>query len=126
MDEGEGGFNKPWIIPVPVKIEAADVDSYVTYLVERLRGLENDQVRMTTRITVETRREVRTISFIYKSYQATTGNFYTKNYVFIEPSEGVYGVRLESAGGQDWAHETGTLVRLITMEWSNRPRSAWK
>ena len=122
MDKGEGGFNKPWIVPIPVKIEAAELDSYVGYTVERLRGFENDRVRRTSRITVETRGDVRVISFIYKSYQATTGDFYTKNYVFVEPSEGVYGVRLESAGSQDWAHETGTLIRRITMEWSNRPR----
>ncbi|MCX6647836.1 MAG: ABC transporter permease [Candidatus Bathyarchaeota archaeon] len=122
MDEGEGGFNKPWVVPVPVKIEAGDVDSYVGYMLGRLRGLETDQVRMTSRVTLETRGDARVVSFIYKSYQATTGNFYTKNSVFVEPSGGVYGVRLESAGGQDWAHETGTLIRLITMEWSNRPR----
>jgi len=120
--EGVGGFDKPWVVPVPLRLEAADVDGYVGYLVERLRGLEKDQVRMTSRIRVETRGEARVVSFIYKSYQATTGNFYTKNTVFVEPSGGVYGVRLESAGGQDCAHETGSLIRLITMEWSNRPR----
>ena len=122
MVEGQGGFNAPWVIPVPVKMEAADVDSYVDYMLGRLRGLENDQVRMTARVAVERRGEARVISFIYKSYQATTGNFYTKNYVYVEPSDGVYVVRLESAGGEDWAHETGTLIRLISMEWSNRPR----
>jgi len=122
MDEGEGGFDKPWVVTVPVEMEAAEVESYVGYMVERLRGLENDQVRMTSRITVKTRGYARVVSFIYKSYQATTGNFYTRNTVLVEPKEGVYGVRLESAGGQDWAHETGTLIRLITMEWSNRPR----
>ena len=122
IEEGEGGFNKPWGIPVPVKLQASDVYGYVDYMVERLRGLENDQVKMTSKITVETRGDTHFVSFIYKSFQATTGNFYTKNTVMIEPNEGVYRVRLESAGGQEWAHETGTLIRLITMEWSNRPR----
>jgi ABC-type antimicrobial peptide transport system permease subunit len=122
IEDGEGGFNKPWGIPVPVKLEASDVNGYIDYMVERLRGLENDQVRMTSRITVETRGDTHVVSFIYKSFQATTGNFYTKNTVMIEPNEGVYWVRLESVGGQDWAHKTGTLIRLITMEWSNRPR----
>jgi ABC-type lipoprotein release transport system permease subunit len=122
MNEGEGGFNMPWIIPVPIKLEAAEVEGYIGYMRDRLKGLENDQVRMTTKVAVETRGDKRVVSFIYKSYQATTGNFYTRNEVIIEPAEGVYIVRLESAGGQDWAHETGTLIRLITMEWSNRPR----
>ena len=122
MVEGQGGFNAPWVIPVPVKMEAADVDSYVDYMLDRLKGLEHDQVRLTARVAMERRGEARVVSFIYKSYQATTGNFYTKNSVYVEPSDGVYVVRLESAGGEDWAHETGTLIRLITMEWSNRPR----
>jgi hypothetical protein len=122
LEEGVGGFDKPWVVPVPVKIEPENVDGYVSYMLERLRGLENDQVRRTAKVTLEQRGDAKVISFIYKSYQATTGNFYTRNSVFVEPSGGVYGVRLESAGGQDWAHETGTLIRLITMEWSNRPR----
>lgn len=124
MAEGQGGFNTPWVIPVPVKMEAADVDGYVDYMLGRLRGLESDQVRLTARVALQRKEDARVISFIYKSYQATTGNFYTRNSVIIEPSDGVYVVRLESAGGEDWAHETGTLIRLITMEWSNRPRRA--
>ncbi len=121
MDEG-GGFNQPWTVPVPVKIEPTDVDSYIDYMVERLKGLESDQVRMTARVESERLGDARVISFIYKSFQATTGNFYTKNQVYVEPSDGVFTVRLESAGGEDWAHETGSLIRLITMEWSNRLR----
>lgn len=71
---------------------------------------------------METKGDARVVSFIYKSYQSTTGNFYTKNSVVVEHGEEGYKVRLESAGGQDWAHETGSLIRRIAMEWSNRPR----
>jgi hypothetical protein len=71
---------------------------------------------------VETKGDAKVVSFIYKSYQSTTGNFYTKNSVFVKPEEDGYKVRLESAGGEDWAHETGSLIRRITMEWSNRLR----
>jgi len=122
LEEGVGGFDKPWVVPVPVKIEPENVDRYVSYLLERLHGLENDQIRRTAKVILEQHGDAKVISFIYKSYQATTGNFYTRNSVFVEPSGDVFVVRLESAGGQDWAHETGTLIRLITMEWSNRPR----
>ncbi len=122
LDDSKGGFDKPWVVPVPVKLGAEEVDSFVGYLRERLRGLENDLVRVTSRVSVEERGEVRIVSFIYKSYQSTMGNFYTKNSIIVEPSEGAFEVRLESAGSQDYAHETGSLIRLITMEWSNRPR----
>ncbi len=122
LEEGEGGLDKPWVVPVPIRLEAEEVEGFVAYLEERLRALEGDQVRLTTRIRVESRGDARVVSFIYKSYQSTTGNFYTKNSVFVEPGEEGYKVRLESAGGQDWAHETGSLIRRIAMEWSNRPR----
>ena len=122
LDDSMGGFNKPWEVPVPVRLEPEEIDSFVGYLQERLRGLENDLVKVTSNIKVEERGTTKIVKFIYKSYQATTGNFYTKNSVIVEPREGAFVVRLESAGVQDYAHETGSLVRLIAMEWSNRPR----
>jgi putative ABC transport system permease protein len=122
LEEGEGGLDKPWVVTVPLKLEIPEVDGFVGYLEGRLHALENDQVRLTTRVRVEARGNTKVVSFIYKSYQSTTGNFYTKNSVFVEPGEEGYTVRLESAGGQDWAHETGSLIRQIAMEWSNRPR----
>jgi ABC-type antimicrobial peptide transport system permease subunit len=122
LDDSMGSYDKPWEVPVPVKLEPEEVDSFVGYLLERLRGLENDQVKVTSNIRVEERGMIKIVNFIYKSYQATVGNFYTKNSVIVEPKEGAFEVRLESAGNQDAAHETGSLIRLIVMEWSNRPR----
>jgi hypothetical protein len=105
-----------------VRLEPEEVDSFVGYLQERLKGLENDPVRLTSKVKVEERGMTKILNFIYKSYQTTTGNFYTKNSVIVEPRGGAFLVRLESAGIQDQAHETGSLIRLIVMEWSNRPR----
>jgi ABC-type lipoprotein release transport system permease subunit len=122
LEEGEGGFDKPWVVMVPLKLEAAEVDGFVAYLERRLHALENDQVRLTTRVRVETKGDMKVVSFIYKSYQPTTGNFYTKNSVFVELGEEGYTVRMDSTGWQDWAHETGSLIRRIAMEWSNRLR----
>ena len=123
LDDSMGGLYKPWEVPVPLRLEPEDVDSFVSYLLERLRGLENDLVRVTSNVRVEERGTTKIVDFIYKSYQtSTTGNFYTKNSVIVESREGAFVVRLESAGVQDQAHETGSLIRLIVMEWSNRPR----
>jgi len=122
LDDSMGGFDKPWEVPVPVRLEPEEVDSFVGYLQERLRGLENDLVKVTSNVKVEERGTTKIVKFIYKIDKTTTGNFYTKNSVIVEPREGAFVVRLESAGNQDQAHETGSLIRLIVMEWSNRPR----
>ncbi len=120
--EEAGEVDAPWMIPVPVRIEASEVDGFVEYLLGRLRGLERGDVRRTANIRVETRGEARVVSFIFKSPQSMTANFYTNNTVTVEPGAGGYEVKLASHGDFDWAHETGSLIRLIAMEWSNRPR----
>ena len=122
LEEALGGFNKPWVAPVPIKLDAADVDGFVEYLGERLRALEDNQVRKTKQLKVESRGDVRVVSFVYSSYQSTTDNFYSRNLIYVEPEGGSYKVRLESMGSPDSAYETGSLIRQIAMEWSNKPR----
>ncbi|MFA5868343.1 MAG: FtsX-like permease family protein [Candidatus Bathyarchaeia archaeon] len=119
-EAGEAGA--PWAIPVPMKLDSAEVDGFVEYLLKRLRGFETDQVRKTANIKTETQGDARVVTFIFKSPQSTTGNFYTNNTVRVEPRDGGYEVRLSSYGALDWAHETGSLIRLIAMEWSDRER----
>lgn len=105
-----------------MRLELKDVDGFTNYLLRRLRGFENGEVRRTANIKTEKRGDVSAVTFIFKSPQPSTGNFYTRNTVLIEPRDGGYSLRLESVGSQEWVHETGSLVRLITMEWSNRAR----
>jgi len=120
--EEAGGAGAPWAIPVPMKLEAAEVDGFVEYLLGKLRGFETDEVRKVTNLRFERQGDARVVTFIFKSPQSTTGNFYTKNTIRVEPNSEGYEVKLASYGALDWAHETGSLIRLITMEWSNRPR----
>jgi len=122
LDEALGGFNKPWVAPVPIKLDAVEVDGFVEYLGLRLRALEDNQVRRIGQLKVESRGDVRVVSFIYTAYQSPTDNFYSRNSLFVEPEEGSFKVRLESMGSQDSAYETGSLIRQIAMEWSNKPR----
>ena len=62
LDDSMGGFDKPWEIPVPVRLEPEEVDSFVGYLQERLRGLENDQVKVTSKVKVEERGTTRIVN----------------------------------------------------------------
>jgi ABC-type lipoprotein release transport system permease subunit len=121
IEEGNG-IGSLWRVPIPMRLEFEEVDRFTSYLSERLRELEDGQVRRTANIKIEKNEDASTVSFIYKSPQPSTGNFYTKNTVIIEPKDGGYSLRLESVSSQEWVHEAGSLVRLITMEWSNRPR----
>jgi hypothetical protein len=119
-EAGEPGA--PWAIPVPMKLDAAEVDGFVEYLLKRLREFEADEVTKTANIRTERLGDAWVVTFIFKSPQSTTGNFYTNNTVRVEPKDGVYGVKLASYGALDGAHETGSLIRLIAMEWSDRER----
>jgi hypothetical protein len=110
------------VAPVPIKLDAVEVDGFVEYLGLRLRALEDNQVRRIGQLKVESRGDVRVVSFIYTAYQSPTDNFYSRNSLFVEPEEGSFKVRLESMGSQDSAYETGSLIRQIAMEWSNKPR----
>ena len=84
--------------------------------------MEYNQVRKTKQLRVESRGDMIVVSFIFTSYQSATDNFYSRNSVYVEPEESHYKVRLESTGSQDSAYETGSLIRQITLEWSNKPR----
>ena len=121
IEEGNG-IGSSWEVPIPMRLELEDIEGFINYLLRRLQGFENGEVRRTANIKTEKRGNASAVTFIFKSPQPSTGNFYTRNTVLIEPRGGGYSLRLESVGSQEWVHETGSLVRLITMEWSNRVR----
>jgi hypothetical protein len=112
----------PWTIQVPIKLDTAEVDGFVEYLLKRLRGFEADQSQKTANIKVDRCGDAWMVTFTFKSSQPTIDNFYTKNVIRIELKDKEYEVRLQSQGALDWAHETGSLIRLIAMEWSDRER----
>ena len=116
---------EPWEITIPVKLLPEEVDDFVDFTVNALKTLEDDPVRSTSSIKVlDGVGDETGINFVYKATQSTVGNFYTKNTILIEKGtveEGVV-IRLRSYGEQDWAHATGSLIRMITMRWSTNPR----
>jgi hypothetical protein len=119
-DEGIGYF-EPFEITIPVRLLQEEVDGFVAFVVTALKDLEEDPVKSTSSIKVfESEGEQVKINFVYKAVGATTGNFYTKNSLLIERDgeNGEVEVLLKSYGDHDWAHATGSLIRMIAMRWS--------
>ena len=118
IDESSGGFDKPWNLDIPVILEPGEVESYLVFIEERLQRLTRHPVAKTTRIKLFM--EEMRISFIYRSVQASTGNMYTNNVLKIVPSdESEYAVIVESIGDLDWAHDVGSIIRRITLDYTS-------
>jgi len=119
IDSPEGGFFRPWTIPIPVRLVNDEVEPFVNFMVSALNKLNNDLVKSTSFVRVPLRSEEKTtITFAYKGPSSTSGTFYTKNTLLIDRSTQNILVTLDSWGERDWAHETGSLVRMIAMRWS--------
>jgi hypothetical protein len=123
IDRDSGGFHEPYRISIPLKLEAEEIDQYIEFIHRKLKGLENHPTQVTSSIKVDGAGEGKRIRFIYKSVQATTGNFYTRNELKItQLPNGEYGAELESLGDPNWVHVAGSLIRIMTMEYSTEDR----
>lgn len=121
IDRGSGGYMEAYRINVPVKLEAEEIEPYIEFIHGRLKRLEDHPLQKTSSIKLEGAGEERRIGFVYKTSQAATGNFYTRNELKITRLPGSeYGATLESMGDPNWAHVTGSLIRRLTMEYSTR------
>lgn len=123
--EGEtGGMGEPWVLTIPVKLTASEVETFTNFIYNRLVDLLTGDVRKTMNVKKRMEIDGNIVTFAYTSAQSTTGNFFTKNKVIIKKNEeGEFIVMLESQGDRAWAHETGSLLRQYAMAWSNRSRS---
>ena len=121
IEEGEKKIFEPYEIVIPVRLLPEDVDGFVEFVVRGLRKLEGDTLRTTSSIKVFEKTEEAEVhvDFVYKTVGAVTSNFYTKNSLLIERTpDGEVVVRLRSYGEKEWAHTTGSLVRMLAMRWS--------
>ncbi len=123
IDRDTGGYQEAYRIIIPLKLEAEEIDPYIEFIHVKLKELENHPTHITSSIKVDGTGEGKRIFFIYKSFQATTGNFYTRNeFKITRLPGGEYGATLESLGDPNWVHVTGSLIRSITMEYSTKDR----
>ena len=119
LDRKTGGFQQPWRVDIPIKLEAAEVKPYLDFIESKLLLLVNHPTQVTSSI----KRKEKTLGFVYKSFQTTTGNFYTKNTLRLFPLEtGEFGAVLECLGETEWVHVAGSLIRRITMDYSTDRR----
>jgi hypothetical protein len=119
LDRSTGGFQEPWKVAIPLKLQPEEVEPYIDYMYRRLERLQDHPTQITSSIKRFKEGDVRRITFIYKSVQATTGNFYTVNELLVAPlGAGEYGAELKSLGNFDWVHVAGSLVRRLTMDFS--------
>jgi ABC-type lipoprotein release transport system permease subunit len=123
IDRESGGFQEPYRIVIPLKLEAEEIDPYIEFIEMKLKVLETHPTQVTSSIKVEGAGEGKRMRFIYKSVAATTGNFYTRNELRITRlPNGEYGATLESLGDPNWVHVAGSLIRTMTMEYSTEDR----
>lgn len=119
IDRNAGGYQDPWNIVIPIKLQPEEVDHYIDFVHAALVKLKDHPTQVTSSIKLLDTENGRMISFIYKSIQATTGNFFTKNELYVEPISGEeYGARLDSLGDPNWVHVAGSLIRRISMDYS--------
>lgn len=123
IDRSTGGFQEPWNIDVPIKLDPGEVDVYLDYVEIHLQELQDHHTHITSSIKRRTEEDQSILSFIYKAVQTTTGNFYTRNTLRVAPTEnGEYGAFLESLGEPEWVHVAGSLVRRISMDYSTEKK----
>lgn len=120
IDRRFGGYQEPWRIDIPIKLESAEVDTYLDFVESKLLALSDHPIYVTSFVKRFELDGEKTIDFIYKAVQTTTGNLYTKNKLRVFSLEdGEYGAKLESLGDSEWSHMVGSLIRRITMDYSN-------
>jgi hypothetical protein len=123
IDRSSGGFQEPWGIDIPIKLDPGEVDVYLDYVEMNLLNLQDHHTHITSSIKRRAEDEEHILTFIYKAVQTTTGNFYTRNTLRVAPLEdGEYGAFLESFGEPEWVHMAGSLIRRISMDYSTEKK----
>lgn len=117
IDASKGGFMEPYTVEIPVKLEHENIRIYLDYVEKRLLQYHDNPTHITSNVR-KIREEYR-ISFIYKSFQTSTGSFYTRNNLRVISSGDEYTVVMESIGTPEWVHVVGSLVRRITMDYAS-------
>jgi len=119
IDTTKGGFQEPYRVAVPIKLQPEEVETYLDFVWRALYAQREHPTQITSSMKRLRDGDVRRIKFVYKSAQATTGNFYTANELVVRPQPGgEYGVELLSLGDHDWVHVAGSLVRRLSVDYS--------
>lgn len=119
FDKDSFAYNEPWIIKIPLKLRDEQLDDFVDFMTKALKRYEDDPSLATSMIRTERRGDDVLIRFIHKSVNSMVGDIYIRNVLLLKPGPGgEYSVSFESIGNSGMSHMSGSLVRLLTMEWS--------
>jgi hypothetical protein len=112
-------LNEPIEVVIPLKLESGEVEGFTEFMYKRLEGIRDHPIRNTSSIKLTRKADQTHIKFVYKSAQATTGNFYTTNILTVKPDDNeTFTVVLSSLGNPEWIHDLGTLIRMYVIEYS--------
>jgi hypothetical protein len=119
FDKDSLAYNEPWIIKIPLKLRDEQLDDFVDFMTKALKRYEDDPSLATSMIRTERRGDDILIRFVHKSVNSMVGDIYIRNVLLLKPGPGgEYSVSFESIGNSGMSHMSGSLVRLLTMEWS--------
>jgi len=119
FDKDSLAYNEPWIIKIPLKLRDGQLGDFVDFMTKALKRYEDDPSLATSMIRTERREDDILIRFVHKSVNTMVGDIYIRNVLLLKPSiGGEYSVSFESIGNSGMSHMSGSLVRLLTMEWS--------
>jgi len=119
FDKDSLAYNEPWIIKIPLKLRDEQLGDFVDFMTKALKRYEDDPSLATSMIRTERREDDILIRFVHKSVNSIVGDIYIRNILLLKPGiGGEYSVSFESIGNSGMSHMSGSLVRLLTMEWS--------
>jgi hypothetical protein len=115
---------EPLELDLPIAVTDDEVESFIVYLIEKLKALEND-VDYVTSLIKERREEtesasVRTIEFYYRSAVPIDRSTDTSNKIILtrEKENEAYAIKLVSLGEAEGVQRVANLLRQSIMEWS--------
>ena len=112
-------LNDPIEVIIPLKLERGEVEGFIEFMLQKLEGIRDHPTKNTSSIKLNKTADQTQIKFVYKSAQATTGNFYTTNHLIVKPIDNqTFSVVLSSLGNPEWIHDLGTLIRMYVIEYS--------
>jgi hypothetical protein len=114
-------LNDPIEVIIPLKLEVGEVEDFTEFMIQKLEGIRDHPTKNTSSIKLTKLDDQTQIKFVYKSAQATAGNFYTTNTLIVKPIDSqTFSVVLSSLGNPEWIHDLGTLIRMYVIEYSAR------
>ena len=118
--EREGGMAEPYRVPVPVHVYEEEVERFIGFLEERLRGAQGGRELATRMIRVAETAEPRgwVMTFNYRTVHATMSGIFTKNTLTVKQGgDGTYHVTFLCEGNEEGARVAGSLMRRIALDW---------